>query len=103
MAEPPKFVRLLLLEDDVGRVQNFRSWLPIYAKLVWAPSAGAAIGLIRRDQGHVYGGVLLDHDLGQRALMVEDEVLSGSDMAVALIDQFSMSGSCSTSRDVLDL
>ena len=38
--------RLLLIEDDVGRVQDFRAWLPPWAMLVWAQSAGAALGLI---------------------------------------------------------
>jgi hypothetical protein len=71
-------------------MQDFRTWLPPWAKLVWAQSAGGAIGLIRRDLGHVYGGVLLDHDLGQRAMTADDESLSGSNVAIALIEHFSI-------------
>lgn len=52
-APPPRFFRLLLIEDNVGRVQDFRAWLPPWARLVWAQSAGQALGLIRRDRGHV--------------------------------------------------
>lgn len=87
---PPRFFRLLLVEDDIGRVQDFRAWLPAWTKLVWVQSAGAAIGLIRRDHGHVYGGVLLDHDLGQRTRTTDDELLSGTDVALALVEHFSI-------------
>jgi len=82
--------RLLLVEDDIGRVRDFRAWLPPWAKLVWAQSAGSAIGLIRRDRGYVYGGVLLDHDLCQRAMTADDESLSGTDVALALVQHFSI-------------
>ena len=81
--------RLLLVEDDIDRVEQFRAWLPDWARLVWAQSAGSAIGLIRRDQGHVYGGVLLDHDLPQRAITADDRALSGTDVAAVLVEYFS--------------
>lgn len=74
----------------MGRVQDFRAWLPSWAHLVWAQSAGGAMGLIRRDRGHVYGGVLLDHDLAQRAMTEDDKSLSGSDVALTLIENFSI-------------
>ncbi len=57
---------------------------------MWAQSAGSAIGLIRRDRGYVYAGVLLDHDLGQRAMTADDESLSGTDVALALVEHFSI-------------
>ncbi|MCU0834291.1 MAG: hypothetical protein MUC77_07630 [Chromatiaceae bacterium] len=86
---PPRFFRILLIEDDIERVQSVRTWLPPWARVVWAQSAGGALGLIRRDAGHVYGGVMLDHDLGQRAMTADDAALSGSDVALALIAHFS--------------
>ena len=82
--------RLLLIEDDVGRVEDFRAWLPPWAMLVWAQSAGAALGLIQRDRGRVYGGVLLDQDLELRAMTADDAFLSGTDVALALVQHFSM-------------
>jgi len=88
-AQPPRFLRLLLIEDKVGRVQDFRAWLPPWARRVWAQSAGQALGLIRRDRGHVFGGVLLDHDLAERAITEDDTSLSGSDAAIALFENFS--------------
>jgi hypothetical protein len=57
---------------------------------VWAQSAGRAIGLIKLDSGHVYGGVLLDYDLGQRAITLDDQSLSGFDVVRALIENFSI-------------
>jgi hypothetical protein len=89
VTQPPRFFRLLLIEDDLGRVQDFRAWLPPWAKLVWSQSAGGALGVIRRDVGRVYGGVLLDHDLAQRAMTEDDESLSGTDVALALVEHFS--------------
>jgi hypothetical protein len=52
--------------------------------------ADAALGLIQRDRGHVCGGVMLDHDLGERAMTGDDRPLSGSDVAPALIKHFSI-------------
>ena len=90
VAQPPRVFRLLLIEDDIGRVEDFHHWLPQWARLVWTQSAGSAIGLIRRDHGHVYGGVLLDHDLVQRAITEDDESLSGTDVALKLVEHFSI-------------
>lgn len=84
-----KFFRLLLVEDDEERVTTFQSWLPDAVRLVRAPSARAALEIIQRDPGQVYGGVLLDHDLGQRALTEADQTLSGTQVARALIRYFS--------------
>lgn len=86
---PPRVFRLLIVEDDIGRVQELRAWLPAWARLVWAQSAGTALGLIRRDRGAVYAGVLLDHDLDLRTITADDETLSGSQVAIALMECFS--------------
>ena len=87
--QPPRVFRLLLVEDDIGRVQDFRRWLPSWAHLVWVQSAGQALGLIRRDGGHVYGGILLDHDLVLRTITEDDASLSGTDVTLAIIEHFS--------------
>jgi hypothetical protein len=83
--QPSRRFRLLLIEDDIGRVEELRAWCPAWVHLVWAQSAGAALGLIRRDPGRVYGGILLDHDLQQRAKTEDDLTLSGTQVALALI------------------
>ena len=90
ITQPLRIFRLLLVEDNAARVRDFRAWLPSWVHLVWAQSAGGAIGLIRRDRGHVYGGVLLDYDLQQRTMTEDDESLSGSNVALSLIEHFSI-------------
>lgn len=55
--------RILIVEDDDERVAKFRSWLPETMRIVHARSAGSAIGILQRDKGRVYAGIMLDHDL----------------------------------------
>ena len=86
---PEKVFRLLVIEDDTGRVEMLRNWLPERIKLVVAPSAGAAIGILKRDRGNVYGGIMLDHDLQQRAMTSMDKALSGTDVTQAIINTVS--------------
>ena len=86
---PEKVFRLLVIEDDTGRVEMLRNWLPERIKLVVAPSAGAAIGILKRDRGNVYGGIMLDHDLQQRAMTPMDKALSGTDVTQAIINTVS--------------
>lgn len=85
----PRF-RLLVIEDDEVREQQFRAWLPNDVLLRWAESAGTAVGVIRRDPGHVWSGVTLDHDLAPRARTEDDLGLPGIDVAWALMDHFSV-------------
>ena len=82
--------RILIIEDDSERVELFRAWVGDRACIVWARSAGAALGLIRRDHGRVYGGILLDHDLQQQAMTEDDQSLSGTDVARLLIQHISI-------------
>ena len=77
--------RLLVIEDDPERVELFRRWTSKDIHIVWARSAGTALGLIRRDPGHVYGGIMLDHDLQQQAMTEDDLTLSGTDVARLIV------------------
>ena len=56
-------LRLLLVEDNKAREEQFRLWLPSDVTMVWAKCAGSAIGVLERDRGRVYAGLMLDHDL----------------------------------------
>lgn len=85
MSRPRPVFRLLVVEDDSDRMDMFRSWVPSDVHIVWARSAGVAIGLIRRDSSADYGGVLLDHDLQQQVITADDRDLSGSNVAQELI------------------
>lgn len=51
---------ILLVEDDPGRAARIQSCIPAEARCIWARSAGAAIGILKRD---AFVCVFLDHDL----------------------------------------
>lgn len=78
--------RLLLIEDDTVRVKIVQQWMPANIKLVIAPNAGTAIGIVSRDKGRVYGGIMIDHDLQQRAMTSMDRALSGKDVVERVIE-----------------
>jgi hypothetical protein len=40
-----------IIEDDPARMTLFRLWIPEDVLIVWAKSAGVALGIIRRDSG----------------------------------------------------
>lgn len=81
--------RVLIVEDDDTRVDLFRSWLPSHVRVVHARSAGSAIGILQRDQGRVYAGILLDHDLQMQRLTQSDRHFSGMDAVHAIINNIS--------------
>ena len=51
---------ILLAEDDPERAAEIQVCMPVGARCIWAKSAGAAIGVLKRDK---LVGVMLDHDL----------------------------------------
>jgi len=84
MAEP-RPLRILIVEDNEERKLRLCSWLPPDIRPVVAVSAGRAIGILSRDRGTVYAGVLLDHDLQEHGASEMDPFLSGQDVAQAII------------------
>jgi len=54
-----------------------------------ASSAGTALGILQRDRGTVYGGILLDHDLQKRTITQMDKSLSGTQVIEAIISNVS--------------
>ena len=82
--------RLLVVEDDESRVEWFRESLPDGVQMNWASSAGQALGVLQRDRGRTYAGILLDHDLQQRARTERDLGLSGTHVVQAIIELVSM-------------
>ena len=77
------------MEDDDVRAAILQSWLPPDVRVVRAPTAGVALGVIRRDAGQVYAGVMLDHDLQEHAQHGVDHLQSGTDVADAIRQHFS--------------
>jgi hypothetical protein len=84
-----RVLRLLIIEDDATRVEQFRSWIPADVRAVIAPSAGTALGILQRARMSDYGGLMLDHDLQGRARTEADMRLSGSDLMGAIIRSIS--------------
>ncbi len=85
MKNKPKKIPILLIEDDLRRIQWFGNYLPIDFRLIVARSGGTALGMIKRDKGHVYGGIMLDHDLQMRQVVADDGNISGSQLVDAII------------------
>jgi len=80
MPHPPLSPRLLLFEDDAGRIQHFTEWLTgTEFVLIAARSGGQAMGVLQRGAAGV-GGLMLDHDLSDSPLTVSDKTLSTSDL-----------------------
>jgi len=77
-------LRILLIEDDNGRVRKIRGWLPEDVRLVHAGSAGRAIGILQRDRD-AYAGIMLDHDLQGQVATDMDFFLSGSNVVKSII------------------
>jgi len=88
-----EMLRILVVEDNDSRITGLQRWARTAErrsdcefKLVWAKAAGSAIGLLKRDQGRVYAGIMLDHDLYQQKLTLVDDQFNGKDVADAVIE-----------------
>ena len=77
-------VRFLLIEDNLDRITKIKSWIPAQVRCVVANSAGKAIGILQRDCGRLFAGILLDHDLNEQALTSRVWDLSGKQMGARL-------------------
>lgn len=70
--------RILLIEDDAGRIEVFERWISgTEFILVAARSGGQAMGMLRHG-GRAVAGLLLDHDLSDSPLTATDTTLSTS-------------------------
>lgn len=70
--------RILLIEDDAGRIEIFERWISgTEFTLVAARSGGQAMGMLRHG-GHAVAGLLLDHDLSDSPMTAVDTTLSTS-------------------------
>lgn len=82
---PPAVLRILIVEDDPVRERILRKWMREGFRAVVVSTAGTAIGTIRMDSGSVYAGIVLDHDLQQRATVASDTARSGRDVLDAIV------------------
>jgi hypothetical protein len=72
---------LLLVEDDDQRAAAIKACIPPRIHCVWARSAGAALGVLRRDQ---FSGIMLDFDLYRSAHA--DGHLTGESVAAVICE-----------------
>jgi CheY-like chemotaxis protein len=78
-------LRLLLVEDDPDRITRFTAWCPPDARLVVARGGGRALGLLERDPGRVYAGLLLDHDLPGQAVNDAERLVTGTQVVQGVL------------------
>ena len=73
--------------DEERREKLFRKWLPETFILVWARSAGQALGILQRADKRTFAGILLDHDLDQSWRVESDANLDGRDVVAKIIEK----------------
>lgn len=78
-------LRLLRVEDDDERIARFVAWGPPDVRWVVARGGGRALGLLERDPGRVYAGILLDHDLPGQAVNAAERNVTGTEVARGLV------------------
>src|SRR5215469_15453108 len=72
---------VLLVEDDHQRAAAIKACIPPDIHCVWAKSAGAALGVLRRDK---FSGIMLDFDLYRSAH--GDPYLNGESVAAGICE-----------------
>ena len=72
---------LLLVEDDDQRAAAIKACIPPDIHCVWTKSAGAALGVLKRDK---FSGIMLDFDLYRSA--TGDPRFSGESVAAGVCE-----------------
>jgi CheY-like chemotaxis protein len=73
--------RLLLIEDDAGRIDVFSRWLEgSEFVLLVCRSGGQALGMLSKGSTEAIAGILLDHDLSDSLITDTDRLLSTSNV-----------------------
>lgn len=78
-------MRLLIVEDDKHRVDAITGWVRQRTRIVWAKSAGMAIGLLNRDRGRVYDGIMIDYNLHKQKITGQDKLHHGLHVVDAIV------------------
>ena len=73
--------RILLIEDDSGRIDVFTRWLKdTEFVLATVRSGGQALGMLSKGSTEAIAGILLDHDLSDSPFTETDLSLSASNV-----------------------
>lgn len=84
-------MNILVVEDNEDRIRWFEHQMkkPLHSdnnfRIVWAKSAGSAIGLLNRDKGSVYAGIMLDYDLTDQSMTMNDGHFNGMNVVMSII------------------
>lgn len=89
-----KVFRILLVEDDQERANILMSYLPKHIRVVYASSAGRALGIVKADHRNrrnksPYYGIMLDHDLQEQIICADEGQLSGMNVVDGIINYVS--------------
>jgi len=82
---PPRFCRVLMIEDDEVRIERITAWLPPDLRLVVTRSGGRAMRTLQLDMPATYAGIMLDHDLQQQIVADAESSLSSSNLIDVII------------------
>lgn len=74
-------IRILIIEDNEERIDLFKQWMPLDIAAIYVRSAGRAVRVIELDQGSIYSGICLDHDLDEQTIVNLEKELSGMEVA----------------------
>lgn len=81
MNSPHLKPRLLLVEDDEGRIDRFSRWVEGSGfVLVAVRSGGQALGMLSKGSTEAIAGILLDHDPSDSPFTQMDHMLCTSDI-----------------------
>ena len=82
---PPLQPRIVLVEDDQGRMDRFTDWLrDTRFLLVICRSGGQALGMFSKG-GEGIAGILLDHDLSDSTITETDRLMSTSNVLPTIV------------------
>lgn len=85
MERPRLKPRILLVEDNMERIETFRAWLAeTEFTAIEASSGGRALGILRKGMTEGIAGLCLDHDLDNQPMTDADLLLSGSSLIKAI-------------------
>lgn len=78
--------RILLIEDDAGRIDVFTRWLKDSEfVLVVCRSGGQALGMLSQGKNNAIAGIMLDHDLSDSPITETDLSLSTSNVLPLIV------------------
>ena len=83
-------IRILIIEDNEERIDLFKQWMPADIQAIFVRSAGRAVRVIELDNGSVYAGICLDHDLNEQVIVSEEKGINGVEVVRRIVRNISL-------------